>query len=166
MLGALIDIIVAIWVRRRRCSRCERRFWAAPPHTGEGISIGRGSYACDCGETYVTGRREWQHLARKEKRGYLWSGLLMIPLVIAGLAAIGGYFLRWHKPYWTMSLILGMLGLLTGFICSGFLLLIRSVPVFLSLQRTRRAGEGIGEVLTPGEYTDRASEGLRKSGPL
>ena len=135
----LFDIVVLILVRRRHCARCERTFWAAPPHAGSDISIGRESYPCQCGERYITGRYEWKHLTKNQKREYLWSGLLAVPLVITILAAIGGYFLRWHEPYWTMSVILGLLGLLSGLICSGFLLAMRSVPVLLSIRRTRRA---------------------------
>jgi hypothetical protein len=75
-------------------------------------------------------------LGREEKRKYLWSGLVAIPVVVAALAAIGGYFLRWHEPYWMMSVILGFLGLLSGLICSALLLIIRGLPVALSLRRT------------------------------
>jgi hypothetical protein len=133
----ILDILVLILVRRRHCSRCGRTFWAAPPHLGRDTAVGREYYLCVCGNRYQTGRREWEHVSRDEKRVYLWSGLLAIPILLMTLAAIGGYFLRWHEPYWTMSVILGVLGFLSGLICSGFLLTIRGLPVLASLRRTR-----------------------------
>jgi hypothetical protein len=81
-----------------------------------------------CGHKYETGRREWAYLSAEEKRKYLWSGLVVIPVVTTALAAIGGYFLRWHEPFWMMSVILGFLGLLSGLICSALLLTIRGLP--------------------------------------
>ena len=68
---------------------------------------------------------------------YLWSGLLAIQLLLTTLAAIVGYFLRWHEPYWMMSVFLGVLGFLSGLSCSSFLLTIRGLPVLASLRRTR-----------------------------
>jgi len=137
MLG-ILDILVLILVRRHHCSRCGRTFWAAPPHLGRHTAIGREHYLCVCGNRYETGRREWEHLSRDEKRVYLWSGLLAIPILVTTFAAIAGYFLRWHEPYWMMSVFLGVLGLLSGLICSGFLLTIRGLPVLASLRRSRR----------------------------
>ena len=135
----ILDIIVLILVRRRHCPRCDRAFWAPPVHTGGDTCIGRECYVCVCGNKYETGRREWAHLSRDEKREYLWSGLLMIPLVTLALGAIGGYFLKWHEPYWFMSVFIGFLGLVSGVICSAVLLLIRGLPVMTSLRRTRYA---------------------------
>ena len=140
----IIDILVLILIRRRRCTRCGRSFWAAPPHSGSDIAVGREHYICLCGNRYETGRREWAHLSREQRREYLWSGLLAIPAVITVLAAIGGYLLRWHEPYWTMALLLGFLGLLSGLICSAILLAIRSLPVVSSALRTRRNRTGSG----------------------
>jgi hypothetical protein len=90
----ILDILVLILVRRRHCSRCGRTFWAAPPHLGRDTAVGREYYLCVCGNRYETGRREWEHLSRDEKRVYLWSGLLAIPILLTTFAAIGGYFLR------------------------------------------------------------------------
>ena len=99
----ILDILILILVRRHRCTECGRAFWAAPPHTGTEVAIGREFYLCECGNRYDTGRREWHHLNSDVKRAYLWSGLLLIPLVITALAAVGGYFLKWHEPYWTIQ---------------------------------------------------------------
>ena len=133
----ILDILVLILIRRHRCTRCERVFWAPPPHpTGE-VAIGRECYVCVCGNRYETGRREWTHLNVEEKRKYLWSGLVMIPVITSAMGAIGGYFLRWHEPYWFMSIFIGFLGLLSGFICSAVLLFIRWMPVATSLLRIR-----------------------------
>jgi hypothetical protein len=63
----------------------------------------------------------------------------MIPLVTVALGAIGGYLLKWHEPYWFMSVFVGFLGLLSGLICSAALLLIRGLPVMTSLRRTRHS---------------------------
>jgi len=135
----ILDIIVLILVRRCHCSRCDRVFWAPPVQSGGDISIGRECYVCVCGNRYETGRREWTHLSQDEKRKYLWSGLLMIPVVTMALGAIGGYFLKWHEPYWFMSVFVGFLGLLSGLICSIALLLIRGLPVITSLWRIRHS---------------------------
>src|SRR5439155_23025264 len=72
----ILDIIVLILIRRRNCGRCGRAFWAAPPHSGRAVAVGRESYLCVCGHKYETGRREFAHLSREEKRKYLWSGLV------------------------------------------------------------------------------------------
>jgi hypothetical protein len=133
----ILDILVVILVRRRHCSRCGRTFWAAPPHLGGDTAVGREYYLCVCGNRYETGRREWEHLSLEEKRVYLWSGLLAIPILLTALAAMGGYFLKWHEPYWMMSVFIGVLGLISGLICSGLLLTIRGLPVLASLRRSR-----------------------------
>ncbi len=141
----ILDIIFLILVRRRNCKSCGRAFWAAPPHTGRETAVGRESYLCVCGDKYETGRREWAHLDKEEKRKYLWSGLSTILFATTVLAAIGGYFLRWHEPYWTMSVILGFLGLLSGLICCAVLLGIRSLPVAVSWWRTRHDEPTLGD---------------------
>jgi len=133
----ILDVIVLILIRRHSCTRCGRAFWAPPVHTGESISIGRECYVCVCGNRYETGRREWIHLSREEKSKYLWSGLLVLPLITTALGAIGGYFLKWHEPYWFMSVFIGFLGLLSGLICSAALLFIRGLPVMASLRRAK-----------------------------
>jgi len=133
----IVDLVVLVLVRRHHCTRCDRVFWAPPIHVSEDICIGRECYVCACGNRYETGRREWIHLSPDEKRKYLWSGLLVIPLVVAGLGAIGGYLLRWHEPYWFMSVFIGVLGLVSGLICSAVLLAVRGLPVVTSLRRTR-----------------------------
>jgi hypothetical protein len=134
----IFEIILLILVRRRHCGRCDRAFWAPPVHVGKDICIGRARYVCECGHSYETGRREWVLLSRKEQRTYLWSGLLIMPLVMAGVGAVGGYFLKWHEPYWFMSVFIGFLGLLSGMICSAALFAIRGLPVVASLRQTRR----------------------------
>jgi hypothetical protein len=144
----ILDIIVLILIRRHHCTRCDRVFWAPPIHSGEDICIGRECYICVCGNRYETGRREWIHLSRQEKRKYLWSGLVMIPLVTTVLAATGGYFLKWHEPYWFMSVFIGFLGLLGGLICSAALLAIRGLPVMTSLRRTRHSAPGLSSAAT------------------
>jgi hypothetical protein len=123
-------------------------FWAPPIHGGGDIGIGRECYVCVCGNRYETGRREWIRLSQQEKRKYLWSGLLMIPLVTTVLAAIGGYFLKWHEPYWFMSVFIGFLGLLSGLICSATLLAIRGLPVLTSIRRTRHSAQGLSNAVT------------------
>jgi hypothetical protein len=61
----------------------------------------------------------------------------MTPLVTTTVGAVGGYFLKWHEPYWFMSVFIGFLGLLSGIICSSTLLLTRGLPVVTSIRRTR-----------------------------
>ena len=114
----ILDIIILILVRRQHCSRCNRGFWAPPPHTSSELALGREFYVCICGNRYVTGRREWSGLTVEEKRRYLWSGLLVLPIATTVMGATVGYFLRWHEPYWFMSVFIGFFGLLSGVICS------------------------------------------------
>jgi hypothetical protein len=144
----IIDILVLILVRRHRCVHCDRVFWAPPPHAGNELAIGKECYVCICGYKYETGRREWSHLRTGEKRKYLWSGLLMVPVTTTALGAIGGYFLRWHEPYWFMSVFIGFLGLLSGFICSGVLLSFRCLPVATSLLRTKRRDQSLNNAIS------------------
>jgi len=115
MFGILdVIVIVLILIRRRRCSRCDRVFWAPPPHPSGELAIGRERYVCVCGNIYETGRREWAHLSVEEKHKYLWSGLVMIPIITTATGVVGGYLLRWHEPYWFMAIFIGFLGLLSG----------------------------------------------------
>jgi hypothetical protein len=144
----ILDIIVLILIRLRHCGQCGRSFWAPPVHNGPDVCVGRECYVCLCGNRYETRRREWVHLSREEKRKYLWSGLLMTPLVTTALAAIGGYFLKWHEPYWFMSVFIGFLGLLSGLICSAALLVIRGLPVITSLRRTRYSERTLSSTTT------------------
>ena len=125
----ILDVIVLILVRRHRCSRCDRVFWAPPPHASDDLAIGKECYICVCGNKYETGRREWANLSTEEKHKYSWSGLVMVPVTTTALGAIGGYFLGWHGPYWFMSVFIGFLGLLSGLTCSAILLFIRWLPV-------------------------------------
>jgi hypothetical protein len=76
------------------------------------------------------------NLSPEEKREYLWSGLLVIPLITAILGLIIGYLLKWHEPYWVMSVLIGIIGFLSGSICSAALLVIRGMPVMMSRYRT------------------------------
>jgi hypothetical protein len=60
----------------------------------------------------------------------------MLPAVITALAAIAGYMVRWHEPYWMMAAFFGVLGLITGIICSSLLWLARWRRIRASLRRT------------------------------
>ena len=135
----ILDVIVLILIRRQRCGRCDRVFWAPPPHPSGELAIGRERYVCVCGNKYETNRHEWAHLSVEEKHKYLWSGLVMIPIITTAMGAIGGYVLRWHEPYWFMAIFIGLLGLLSGLICSAVLLSIRCLPVATSLLRNRHS---------------------------
>jgi hypothetical protein len=144
----ILDIIILVLIRRHRCTRCERVFWAPPPHASGELAVGRERYICACGNRYETGRHEWAHLNAEAKGKYLWSGLVMIPVITVALGAIGGYFLRWHEPYWFMSVFIGFLGLLSGLICSAVLLFIRWLPVAASLLRTRHGDQTLDNAIS------------------
>lgn len=116
---------------------------APPQHPRGELAIGREAYVCTCGNRYETGRREWIHLSIEEKRKYLWSALLMIPVLTTAMGAIGGSFLQWHEPYWFMSVFIAFLGLLSGLICSAVLLSLRCLPVAHSLLRTRHSHQSL-----------------------
>jgi hypothetical protein len=133
----LLHLALLIMSCRRHCSQCGAVFWCEPsPADGE-LSVGRGCHVCLCGARFETGNREWVDLTRDEKRKYLWSGTLMLPAVTTLLAAVAGYLVRWHEPYWMMAVFFGILGLITGMICSSFLWLKRGIRIWGSLQRTR-----------------------------
>lgn len=133
----LLHIALLIWGYRCKCPQCGAAFWCdSPPEPGE-LSVGRECYVCLCGFRYENGNREWAHLTREERKKSLWSGTLMIPLITTILGAVGGYLLRWHEPYWMMAILIGVLGFLTGMICSSFLWLKRGLRIWASLRRTR-----------------------------
>jgi hypothetical protein len=101
-----------------------------------------------CGNKYKTGRREWAHLSTEEKGRYLWFGLVLIPAITTALGGIGGYFLRWHEPYWLMAVLIGFLGPLSGLICSAVLLFIRWLPVVTSLLRTSNSERTLDKLIS------------------
>jgi hypothetical protein len=133
----LLDLILLIVSCRRHCSQCGAAFWCEPPPAQGELSVGKECHVCLCGAEYVTGNREWVHLSAEEKKSYFWSGTLMIPVVTTLLAALAGYVLRWHEPYWMMAAIFGLLGLITGLVCPSFLWLKRGLRIWGSIRRTR-----------------------------
>lgn len=148
MLG-ILDILFLILVRRHSCTRCGKSFWAPPVYNGAAASIGRESYICECGNRYETGRREWIHLTQEEKRKYLWSGLVVLPLLTAAMGALGGFLLRWQEPpQWFMPLFIGFLGLLSGLICCAVLIFLRGLPVMTSKWRTRHGEPSLSGTTT------------------
>ena len=133
----LLDLALLVVSCRRHCPQCGTVFWCEPPPAKGEMSVGRECHTCLCGARYHTGNREWAQLTPDERRKYLWSGVLLVPTVTTVLAAVAGYLVRWHEPYWAMAVFFGFLGFITGVICSSFLLLRRGVRIWASLQRTR-----------------------------
>ena len=143
----LLDIALVIIICRHHSQQCGAVFWCEPPpRTGE-LSVGNECHVCLCGARNETGNREWVHLKPEEQRTYFWSGTLAIPAVMTVLAAIAGYPVRWHEPYWMMAVFFGALGLTTGFICSSFLWPRRGLRVWDSLQRTPDASPAHASML-------------------
>src|SRR5579863_8127800 len=106
----LLDLVFLIVSCRRHCAQCVAGFWCEPsPARGE-LSAGKECHVCLCGARYETGNREWVHLAPDEQKKYFWSGTLVIPVVTTLLAAVAGYLVKWHEPYWLMSVVFGFLG--------------------------------------------------------
>jgi hypothetical protein len=133
----LLDVALLIVSCRRHCTQCGAVFWCEPsPAHGE-LSVGKECHVCLCGLRYETGNREWVHLTAEERKRYLWSGTFIVPVVTTLLAAVAGYLVRWHEPYWMMAVLFGFLGFLTGMICSSFLWLKRGLRIWASLRRTR-----------------------------
>lgn len=135
----LLDLILLVVSCRHTCQQCGAAFWCEPgPRQGE-LSVGKECHVCICGARFETGNREWIHLSPEERKKYFWSGTVIIPLLTTTLAAIAGYLVRWHEPYWFMAVFFGFLGLVTGLICSSFLWLKRGARIWASLRRTRDA---------------------------
>jgi hypothetical protein len=133
----LLDLAVLVVSCRRHCLHCGTVFWCDPPPTHGELSVGSEYHVCWCGTRYETGNREWAHFTRDERRKYLWSRTLLVPAVTTLLAALAGYLVRWHEPYWMMAAFFGALGFVTGMICSSFLWLRRGLRIWASLRRTR-----------------------------
>ena len=136
----LLDLILLIISCRHKCSQCGAAYWCEPPPRHGELSVGKEVHTCICGMRYETGNREWARLNPEQRRSYFWSGTLLIPVVTTTLAATAGYLVRWHEPYWFMALFFGLLGLVTGLICSSFLWLKRGLCIWASLRRTRVLG--------------------------
>ena len=133
----LLHIVLLVVSRRHICRQCGAAFWCEPGPAGGELSVGREYYVCLCGARYEIGNREWVDLTADERHRYFWSGTLVIPVITTVLAAIVGFFLRWHDPYWFMAVFLGILGLITGLICSSFLWIKRGLRIWASKRRTR-----------------------------
>ena len=131
-------ILLALFGDHWRCSQCGAGFWSEDSPSRSGVGVGREYHECICGQTRQTGNREWIQLSRDERRRYLWSDARIIVLTTTALAAIAGYVVRWHEPYWFMAVFFGFLGLITGLICSSYLWLKRGLRVWASLRRTRQ----------------------------
>src|ERR1051325_419518 len=123
----MLELILLIWSYRHTCPSCGVSSWREPPAQDGELSVGKEVYVCLCGAKWTTGNREWMHLSPEERKKYLWSGTLIVPIVTTTLAAIGGYLVRWHEPYWMMAVFFGVLGLIAGLICSSFLWLKRGL---------------------------------------
>ena len=133
----MLELILLIWSYRHTCPSCGVSSWREPPAQDGELSVGKEVYVCLCGAKWTTGNREWMHLSPEERKKYLWSGTLIVPIVTTTLAAIGGYLVRWHEPYWMMAVFFGVLGLIAGLICSSFLWLKRGLYILKSIRRTR-----------------------------
>jgi hypothetical protein len=130
-------LILLILGYRHTCSECGAVFWCEPLAVNGELSVGKECHLCLCGARYETGNREWVHLSTEEKRKYLWSGTLIVPVITTLLAGVAGYLTRWHEPYWMVALLFGLVGLITGLICSSFLWLKRGLRIWVSVRRTR-----------------------------
>ena len=139
----LFDLILLVISCRHTCPSCGMTFWCEPGPGRRELSVGKGCHICVCGSRYETGNREWINLNHEERKRYFWSGTLIIPLVTTTLAAIAGYLVRWHEPYWFMAVFFGFLGLITGLICSSFLWTKRGLRIWASMRRTRDASPEI-----------------------
>jgi hypothetical protein len=121
--------------RIRYCPVCGNVFFVEPSPPLGPVRVGPEYQTCVCGATHPTGKSEWVHLGKAERREYLWSGLGTLLILITGAAAVAGYLTRWHEPYWLMAVVFGFLGLLAGLICSLLVLAGRWLQVLASRGR-------------------------------
>lgn len=124
------------------CDRCQRVLTKRlPRHRGHrAISIGPARLTCKCGEKYLSGKCEWDHLTPSEQRGRLrLTGLLAIfslPLILSGVAIDLGINLQ--KSY---IVIIGLIGTIpSALMATPFLLsMIELAQICASIWRTRIA---------------------------
>jgi hypothetical protein len=134
----IFEILWLVFRGLRRCTNCGAILWIGEPPRRREIRVGKEEYVCKCGARYPTGCKEWVHLTARQQHDYFWSLTVLVPASTTTLAAIAGYLVRWHEPYWLMSAFFGALGLFAGMLCSSFLWLKRWMSIRASVHRTGR----------------------------
>ena len=107
--------------------------------------IGRERYFCRCGQSYLSGSTEWDHLRDAEKRRrikMLWFSLtrFFLPsLISVAFACVALQFrIYWLLALWVIAAIPTFV-----FLCLSAVSLFELVPIAASLRRTR-VGAGFG----------------------
>jgi len=60
--------------------------------------MGPERYICECGQKYLTGATEWDHLGDAERRKRVWDGTVLAALFALVLAIPGGaIYLIFHR---------------------------------------------------------------------
>jgi len=116
----------------KHCPDCGEN-WAAQLSQSRVIRLGKEFYICKCNKQWPTGRVEWSHLSREQRRTYFVSTAEIGVLVICTIMpALFGYFIG---NGWSAALRAGIWGFGVGVVFAAFLWLIKISLVGLSVRR-------------------------------
>jgi hypothetical protein len=122
-----------VTVYYKECPICGQK-WAERISQSRVIRLGKETFICKCKKQWPTGRVEWSHLSRDQRRAYFVStaetGVLVISTI---MPALFGYFVGNGGP---AALRAGIWGLGVGVLLAGVLWMIKLWLVALSLRRS------------------------------
>lgn len=125
------------------CDKCGRDL-TAHLHRGRAHvrpPLGPVRYVCRCGQDYLSGATEWDHLSDSEKRRWL-RDIPLIVILLAGLAAYGAvvYLAVLHRTF--IMIGLSLIGIPFALVFLLMFILMSSIPfeIASSIWRTRVLG--------------------------
>lgn len=131
-------MFVTVTVYYKKCPDCGER-WAAQLSQTEVIRLGKEVFVCKCNKQWPTGRVEWAHLSRAQRRAYFVSTAEIGVLVICTIMpALFGYFVG---NGWSSALSWSLWGFAFGVVFVAVLWSIKAVLVAISLRRCATASD-------------------------
>jgi hypothetical protein len=109
-------------------------------HRHSGCPLGPPRHKCDCGESYLTGAVEWDHLGnggRRRRIQFLRLGfVLSLPLILSGTAIYWGF----AREYYLLAIVASISLILTVPLFVVFAIsLFEVIQIACSIWRTRMA---------------------------
>jgi len=124
---------VYVTVYYQQCPDCGQKWATQLSSNQQVIRLGKEIFICKCEKRWPTGRIEWSHLGRKQRRQYFISsaeiGVLLICTFVPPLFA---YFIG---NGWPSALVAMGWGFVCGIVFVACLWLIKAILVGLSLRR-------------------------------
>lgn len=122
-----------VTVYYKKCPDCGQKWATQLSPNQQVIRLGKETFTCKCKKQWPTGRVEWSHLSREQRRAYFVSSAEIGVLVICTIMpALFGYFIG---NGWSSALRAGIWGFGVGVMFAAVLWLVKISLVGLSLRR-------------------------------